>query len=200
MSHYFSNETDTIENRREISFRFLGHTYSLVSSEGVFSKDAFDKGTEILLSEVSKLDIEGDVGDLGSGIGVIGVVLNQIFDVNMLGVDVNPKAVKLANENYAQHHVRGKNIVSDGIEGNFDYIISNPPMRVGKEILYRLFDEAHAALKVEGAFVFVIRKSHGALSAQKKCMSLFGNCELLNRSKGYHVYRAVKLDNLPNME
>lgn len=194
MSHYFSNNTSTIENRREISFRFLGLDYNLVSSDNVFSKDAFDKGTEVLLSAVSEMDVKGHICDLGCGIGVIGVILHRLFDVVMTGVDVNQRAITLANENYKRYEVNGTNIMSDGITGSFDMVISNPPIRVGKTILYRLFEETHKALNPSGSFVFVIRKSHGALSAQKKCVELFGNCELLARSKGYHVYRAVKID------
>ncbi len=194
MSHYFSNNSDTIENRREISFRFLGLDYNLNSSDSVFSKDGFDRGTEVLLKKVSTLEISGAVCDMGCGIGVIGVILHHLFKVKMLGVDVNPRAVKLANENYQKYGVLGENIVSDGVVGNFDFVVSNPPIRVGKEILYRLFEEAYTALNPRGSFIFVIRKSHGALSAQKKCMELFGNCELLERSKGYHVYQATKID------
>lgn len=194
MSHYFSNNTSTIENRREISFRFLDLDYNLVSSDNVFSKDAFDKGTEVLLGAVSKMDVKGHVCDLGCGMGVIGVILHRLFDVKMTGVDVNQRAVTLANENYKRYGVKGENLVSDGVIGSFDMVVSNPPIRVGKMILYRLFEEVHEALKPKGSFVFVIRKSHGALSAQKKCIELFGNCELLTRSKGYHVYQAVKID------
>src|SRR5699024_7846200 len=112
----------------------------------VFSKNAFDEGTRTLMSEVSKLDIKGDVCDLGSGIGVIGVILSELFDVEVTGFDVNQKAVDLANENYRRYKVNGKNILNDGVVGKFDHVISNPPIRVGKKILYRLFEEVYASL------------------------------------------------------
>lgn len=194
MSHYFSNDEYTIENRREISFRFLGFDFTLTTDDGVFSKNHLDKGTEILLESVSELDLYGKVCDLGCGIGVIGVILSKLFDIEMLGVDVNPKAVRLANENYLRYEVKGENILSDGVKGEFDFVISNPPIRVGKDILYRLFEDAYDSLKVGGSFVFVIRKQHGAKSAEKEIERLFGNCEMINRKKGYHIYRANKID------
>lgn len=195
MSHYFTTDKSLNQNRREISFRFLGIDYSLMSDDGVFSKDGFDEGTRSLLDVVKDMNLEGNVCDLGSGIGVIGVILNQLFDVKMTGFDVNQRAIDLANENYKRYKVNGKNVLNDGIIGNYDFVISNPPIRVGKKILYRLFEEVHASLNDAGKFVFVIRKQHGAKSAQAKIESLFGNCELLQKNKGYYIYQAVKVDN-----
>ncbi len=194
MSHYFTNDKTLKQNRREISFRFLGIDYQLISDDGVFSKSAFDQGTESLLEVVVKEDIKGSVADLGSGIGVIGVILHDHFDVQMTGFDVNQKAVDLANINYRKYHVNGNNILNDGLSGTFDHIISNPPIRVGKTILYRLFEQAHDSLVDKGSFIFVIRKQHGAKSAQERCIELFGNCELLKKNKGYYIYKATKID------
>ena len=166
----------------------------MISDEGVFSKKALDEGTETLLKVVSTLDVSGKVCDIGTGIGVIGVVLNDLFDIDITGFDINKRAVDLANENYKKYGVKGINILNDGIYGNFDWIISNPPIRVGKTIMYRLFEEAYEALNQNGCFVFVIRKQHGAKSAQAKCVKLFGNCELLRKHKGYYIYKAEKID------
>ena len=192
MSHYFINDETMIKNRRVISFRFLDIDYKLISDDGIFSKEGFDKGTESLLKVVSTLNLKGEVCDLGSGIGVIGVILNDLFDVKMTGFDVNKKAVELANDNYSKYKVNGQNILNDGIKGKFDWVISNPPIRVGKEVMYRLFEEAYESLNKAGSFVFVIRKQHGAKSAQAKCIELFGNCELLKKDKGYYIYKAEK--------
>lgn len=195
MNHYFTDNPNLKQNRREITFRFLDIDYTLWSDDGVFSKDTLDQGTSILLNTIHKMQVSGSVCDLGCGIGVVGVLLHQFFDVEMCGFDVNPRAVALANDNYKRYGVRGKNVIHDGIAGHFDWIISNPPIRVGKEILYRLFEEAYASLNLGGSFVFVIRKQHGAKSAASKCIELFGNCELLVKSKGYYVYKSIKIDN-----
>ena len=193
MSHYFKNDNNVKQNRREISFRFLDIDYKLISDDGVFSKDAFDMGTRSLLEVVSELDVSGEVCDLGSGIGVIGVILSNIFgDIKMTGFDVNKRAIELSKLNYEKYNVDGKIILNDGVYGSFNWVISNPPIRVGKEILYRLFEEVYNSLKENGSFVFVIRKQHGAKSAQAKITELFGNCELLKKNKGYYIYKAEK--------
>ncbi len=194
MNHYFTDNQELVENRREIAFRFLDFDYTLMSDNGVFSKEHLDTGTQALLKSCSRQDMNNSkICDLGCGYGPIGVVLNNIFDnVEITGFDVNSRAVELANVNFKKYQVKGENVVNDGIIGNFDWVITNPPIRVGKEKMYSLFEEAYHSLNSKGAFMFVIRKSHGAKSAQAHCMSLFGNCELLMKEKGFYTYISWK--------
>lgn len=192
MSHYFTDNSQLKKNRKEIAFRFLDIDYKLMSDDGVFSKDGLDRGTEAMMKVVSTLEYSGRVCDLGCGIGVVGVILSSLFDLEVVGLDVNQRSVDLANENFARYKVNGKNILSDGLHEKFDHVISNPPIRVGKEKMYSLFDSVYENLNSGGTFVFVIRKQHGALSAQKKAASLFGNCTLLNKDKGFYIYKCHK--------
>lgn len=197
MSHYFTDNTEElVENRREIAFRFLACDYTFISDNGVFSKNHVDVGTEALLKACSKEDMSNSkVCDLGCGYGVIGVVLSGIFkDIEMQGFDVNPRAVELANLNYERNNVNGINTLNDGINGKYDWVVTNPPIRVGKKKMYSLFDEAYESLNPGGSMIFVIRKKQGAKSAQKKCIDLFGNCELLMKEKGFYLYKSQKLD------
>lgn len=193
MSHYFTDNSKLKKNRREITFRFLGINYTLTSDDGVFSKDGLDKGTEVLLETVLKNEIVSPVADLGCGIGVVGVLLNtSTTNLTVDGFDVNPRAVELANINYQKYKVNGKNIVNDGIVGAYNTVISNPPIRVGKEKLYNIFNNIYDSLNQNGSFYFVIRKQHGAKSAQAKCNELFGNCTLLKKDYGFYVYKSEK--------
>ena len=183
-----------VSNRKDIPFRFLDIEYVVKTDDGVFSKGDLDTGTESLLKVAIKQNITGSVCDVGCGIGVIGLVLSNYFDVTMTGIDVNPRAVELANINYQKYNVKGTNILQDGLleSQKFDYIISNPPIRIGKEKMYRLFDQIYNSLLSGGKFLFVIRKSHGAKSAQAKCLEIFQSCELLKKDKGFYIYLAVK--------
>lgn len=165
-----------------------------MSDDGVFSKNGLDIGTESLLKVLVNEDIKGIVGDLGCGIGVIGVILSKYFDTEYYGFDINSRSVDLANINYERYAVKGTNQVSDGLVGQFDTIISNPPIRIGKEKLYQLFDQVYDRLNPGGVFYYVMRKSHGAQSAQKKMISLFGNCTLLKKDKGFYIYKVERLD------
>lgn len=194
MNHYFTDNQELVQNRREIAFRFLDCDYLLLTDDGVFSKQHLDIGTASLLKACSKQDMSNSkICDLGCGYGPIGVVLNDLFgNLEITGFDTNPRAVELANINFDRYKVKGENIVNDGIIGKFDWVITNPPIRVGKQKMYSLFDEAYQSLNDGGAFMFVIRKQHGAKSAQAHCISLFGNCELLMKEKGFYTYISWK--------
>ena len=81
-------------------------------------------------------------------------------------------------------------------EGNtFTDIVTNPPIRAGKEIVHRMFEEGYEHLEDNGRLWVVIRKQQGASSA-KKIEEVFGNCEILQKSKGYYILFARKLDKL----
>lgn len=192
MNHYFSDHQELSKNRRDITFRFLHCDYKFTVDDGVFSNKHVDHGTEALLKVAVSENISGKVADMGCGYGVIGVVISTVFDVEVDGFDVNSRSVDLANLNYKTNKARGTNIVSDGIVGNFDWVITNPPIRVGKEKMYELFKGAYAALNDKGTLLFVIRKQHGAKSAQTFISELFGNCELLKKDKGFYIYKAIK--------
>ena len=193
MSHYFTNDAQLKENRREMSFRFLGMNYTVISDDGVFSKDNLDQGTESLLEVVVKEDISGTLCDLGAGLGVVGIVLSSYFNIEVTGIEVNERAQALANDNYKKYKVNGSVLLQDHVSGKYDWVISNPPIRVGKSVLYRLIEEVYVSLNEGGSFMFVIRKQHGAKSAQAHCAKLFGKCELLKKTKGYYIYKATKL-------
>lgn len=196
MSHYFTDNKNMPHNRKDYSFRFLSYNFSVVSDDGVFSKTSLDEGTEVLLKEAVKQPITGRVLDLGCGLGIVTMVLKKQFPIiEVTGVDVNSRAIELSILNLKKNQIEGRILLSDGFEEvdeSFDWVVSNPPVRVGKEKLYQLFEGVHAHLASHGKFIFVMRKSHGAQSAKKKCEALFGNCEILERSKGYYVLISVK--------
>ncbi|HEY4537590.1 MAG TPA: methyltransferase [Erysipelothrix sp.] len=192
MNHYFSDHQELSKNRRDITFRFLHCDFNFTVDDGVFSNKHVDYGTEALLKVAAKEEIQGSVADLGCGYGVIGVVISRLFNVEVQGFDVNSRSVDLANINFKSNNAKGNNIVQDGISGQFDWVITNPPIRVGKEKMYHLFAEAYEALNAHGTLLFVIRKQHGAKSAQAYIKELFGNCELLKKDKGFYIYKAIK--------
>ncbi len=73
----------------------------------------------------------------------------------------------------------------------FDLIVLNPPIRTGKDTVYRLFREARDHLNASGRLYIVIRVKQGAASAIKELSSYFGMVETINRGKGYHVIKAT---------
>lgn len=196
MSHYFTDNRNLEQNRKEIPFRFLGVYYTFITDNGVFSKTEVDFGTWVLLKQVCSEGLGHRVLDLGCGYGVVGVVCKTQFpNSKVISIDVNPRAVELAKINAQNQKVEVECLVSDGykeVSGQFSTIITNPPIRAGKKVIYSFFEEAHEYLEDNGVLWVVIRKQQGALSAQKKIQEVFGNCEITAKEKGFLVLKAVK--------
>ncbi len=197
MAHYFTDNRNLEENRKEHSFRFSGHLYTFVTDNGVFSKTGVDRGTEILLEACLDEHLYGRVLDLGCGYGVVSAVLGTAFpSVKMTAVDINPRAVELTQINCAQNHVPCDAFVSDGfaaVDGLFSHVVTNPPIRAGKAVIYGMFEDSFRHLVRRGTLIAVIRRKQGAESAVKKLTEIFGNCEVISRDKGYWVLRSTKL-------
>jgi len=76
------------------------------------------------------------------------------------------------------------------VEGRFDAIVTNPPIRAGKAVIYGLFAQARDYLKPDGALYVVIRKQQGAPSALKYLKEIYAQAETVDRGSGFHVLRA----------
>jgi len=195
VSHYFTDNADMSHSRRVIPFRFLGVNYKFVSDNGVFSKDEIDYGTQLLLSCLDFSSLNNKIVDLGCGYGVIAVIASKITDSEVLAIDVNPRAIELTKENSDLNNAKVKAIENNGltnIDKLFNTIITNPPIRAGKETVYRLFDQAYEKLEEDGFLWVVIRKQQGAVSAVNKLNELFGNCLVVERKKGFWILKSNK--------
>ncbi|HCK88584.1 MAG TPA: methyltransferase [Erysipelotrichaceae bacterium] len=196
-AHYFTDNRNLSENRKEHSFRFSGHVFTFVTDNGVFSKGGVDSGTEILLEACAKEDIHGNVLDLGCGYGVVGTVIKTLFPAcRVISTDVNPRAAELAEINSRANRAPCEVYVSDGfekIEDVFDSVITNPPIRAGKAVIYRMFEDAFTHMRRGGSLYAVIRRKQGAESALRKLEEIFQNCDVISRDKGYWVLKSTKL-------
>ncbi|MCF0245952.1 MAG: methyltransferase [Ileibacterium sp.] len=198
MAHYFENDKNLKTDRHEIHFSIDGKTFLMMSDAGVFSKDKLDTGTSILLESVLKNSQPAKhVLDLGCGIGPVGVVLGTFWNCEVTGIDVNERACALALQNYKNNHVQGQVLCQDGVTaGEFDCILLNPPIRAGKEVIYRLFEQSAAHLTKNGALWIVMRKQHGAQSAVNFLQdTLHLKTERLNRDKGFWIIKAFRKEN-----
>ena len=197
IAHYFTDNRNLSENRKEHSFRFSGHLFKFVTDNGVFSKTGVDQGTEILLEACVQENIRGSVLDLGCGYGPVGTVIKTLFpDCRVICSDVNPRAAELTAINTALNNAECEVLVSDGfdkIDDVFDSVITTPPIRAGKAVIYRMFDEAYAHMNGGGSFYAVIRRKQGAESACRKLEEIFQNCDVISRDKGYWVLKSTKL-------
>lgn len=197
MPQYFDNNDKLLSKKREINVELEGQNYSFISDNGVFSKGEVDYGSIALLKQIFKENISGRILDVGCGYGTIGLILAKRFSQgDFVLIDINSRACALARENAKRWKLPNVQVVEsdifENVNGEFDYIITNPPIRAGKKVIYAIFEQSYHHLKQNGSLYIVIRKSHGAESAQRFIQSIFGNCILLKRDKGFYIYCATK--------
>ena len=77
----------------------------------------------------------------------------------------------------------------------YDAIVTNPPIRAGKQVIYKMFADAAVSLKDDGALYLVIRKQQGAESCMKYLKTLFDVVEKLDKSGGFWVLKAYEPKN-----
>lgn len=190
---YYTADPSSESRPVPCAFPYRGHGLSFMTDAGVFSKGELDAGSRLLLDALPPL--QGDVLDIGCGWGAIGIAVakaNKQARVTML--DVNRRALGLCQENCLRNGVTAEILESDGMAAvlgrKFDAIITNPPIRAGKQVIYKMFAEAAASLNTEGALYLVIRKQQGAESCVKYLKTLFNEVEKLDKSAGFWVLRA----------
>lgn len=198
MSHYFQDDPNLVSNIKEITFEINGITMKLLTDNGVFSKNNVDEGSYAFLKVLLPLDLGNHILDLGCGYGTIGLTLAKAHEEARITLaDVNPRAVALCERNAGLLNLSPRvtilqSDIYEKIEGPYDSIVVNPPIRAGKKVTYRMYEEAKQYLIDGGSLYIVIRKAQGAESASKYIETIFGNVTLLKREKGYYIYRAIK--------
>lgn len=168
----------------------MGNLETFVSDDGVFSKSTLDFGSRLLLESIVNIPLKGKVLDLGCGLGYMGILLKKYQPhLNVSLVDINETAVALSKENGARYHQDNTALISDGfsnVDEMFDCIVCNPPIRSGKNNIYRLLTEAVDHLNVGGKMYMVMRKQQGAASAVDY-LSTFASCTVINKKNGYWI-------------
>jgi 16S rRNA (guanine1207-N2)-methyltransferase len=192
MAHYFSPDQSELKSSpKAIHFAIGGQSYDLTTEAGVFSKQGLDFGSRLLLESI-ELPEFATVLDLGCGYGPIGIVCARRFHAKVWMADINERAVSTAKANAKANRVEATIVVSDGfsnIEGTFDYILTNPPIRAGKATIYGWFARARDFLNAGGFLVLVIRKDQGAASAEAELRRLYEEVEIIGKKSGYFVFR-----------
>ena len=201
MSHYYDQEPQSVSNERLISFEVCGTKISLYTDNGVFSKSRVDEGSLLLLKTVIPLHLSGRILDLGAGYGTLGLSIALTSPEARVDLaDVNSRALHLCEKNARLLKVDQRvtclqSDIFNNIEGPYDSIVVNPPIRAGKKVTYQMYEGAKQHLSDGGSLYLVIRKAQGAESASKYIKELFGNIALLDRKKGYLIYQARKETN-----
>ncbi|MCB9497885.1 MAG: class I SAM-dependent methyltransferase [Erysipelotrichaceae bacterium] len=200
MSHYFQNDPLLASKERLIKLEIDGHVINFKTDNGVFSKSKVDEGSLAFLKVLIPLHLTGKILDLGCGYGPIGLTIAMTSSQARVDLaDINTRALALCEENaqtlgLSQRVTCLRSDIYENIEGPYDSIVVNPPIRAGKSITYAMYEGALQRLIDGGSLFVVIRKNQGAPTASRYIESLFGNISLLKRDKGYYIYQAIKVN------
>lgn len=191
MEQYFTNNENLKSERREISYHYAGTDFTFMSDNGVFSKNKIDFGSRVLVEAYlkSKPNITSFL-DVGCGYGFISVILAKCLNINGVGCDINRRALKLASENAKLNKVSVSFLESNiykNISGKYDLIITNPPIRAGKQVVLGILNDAYKYLNCGGEVWAVIRKDQGAKSIMESLKKTY-EVTLVEKNKGFYIF------------
>ena len=190
MGHYFTNE-NLPSDIRETTSVVLGQKFAFLTDNGVFSKDGLDFGSRLLLEVIPLEEVGGKILDMGCGYGVLGIVLAKVLLAKVDMVDVNLRALHLSRRNAKMNGVSSfvsvfeSNCYSN-IHDSYSTIITNPPIRAGKKIVYDIVMNAQNYLEDGGNLFLVVRKEQGAKSLIVDLEKVY-TVKVLKKKKGFFV-------------
>lgn len=195
-NQYFDNTPDLEHELKKFDFTLRNHNLKFISDSGVFSRQTIDYGSRVLIEAIDFQSIpEGDILDVGCGYGPIGLALakeQKSRQVTM--VDVNLRALDLAKQNAANNSIENVDIfesdVYKDVDKKYALIVSNPPVRAGKNVVTAILEESKNYLLNSGELWIVLQKKQGAPSAKKLMEKTFGNVEIVVRDKGYYILKS----------
>ncbi len=197
--HYFSEHPQSQSEPHSLHAILRGRELTFFTDHGVFSRRGIDEGTRLLIESMPSL-ATGTLLDLGCGYGAIGIALAVASpDLRVSMVDINARAVELALRNAVLNRVERRVDAAQGdgfdalpASALFDTIALNPPIRAGKQVIFRLYEEAYARLRGVGRLFVVIRKQQGAESSEKRLREIGFAVNVVAKDKGYRVFSCSK--------
>ena len=194
MGQYFEN-VDLPSNMIKTECFILGQKFIFNTDNGVFSKDGLDFGSRLLLESIPLEEVGGKVLDVGCGYGVFGIIINKLTSCHVDMIDVNLRAIHLSEINIKANHCSNINVfesnVYEKIDSKYTSIITNPPIRAGKKVVYDIVMNAQDYLEDNGKLFLVIRKEQGAKSLIADLEKEY-TVRILNKKKGFFILECSK--------
>jgi 16S rRNA (guanine1207-N2)-methyltransferase len=199
MSEHYYSRTQKVESDPQYWNCTLRNTnFRFKTDNGVFSKKEVDFGSRLLIDTFQMPDLQGDILDVGCGYGPIGLTVAKHWpDRTIYMLDVNLRALQLTKENSELNGITNLMVCeSDRLsavkEKKFAAILTNPPIRAGKEVVHDIYEQSYESLLPNGELWIVIQKKQGASSSINKLSELFSDVEIVEKKKGYFIVKAIK--------
>ncbi len=194
--HYFSPKPTSTLKTFKLKAILRNKEINFTTSSGLFSFKKLDRGSELLINK-SQIKENAKILDLGCGYGIIGLALKILFpSIQISFCDINERAIQLTKINLKEHHLEGDVILSNGFEkikDTFTSILLNPPQTAGKELCFKLIEDAKEHLIKKGTLQIVARHNKGGKELSKKMQEIYGNVEEIAKKAGYRIYLSKKL-------
>ena len=198
MEHYYTNNPTTESREKIINSTIANENLKFYTDNGVFSKESVDFGTKTMLESFTTDKENAKVADIGCGYGVISIFLAKKYPTyKFTMVDVNNRVLELSKKNIELNNIENEVEVLesssfDNVEGAFDIVLTNPPIRAGKKIVHKIMTDSYEHLNPQGELWVVIQKKQGMASCKKLLEDTFSIVEIITKNKGYYILKAVK--------
>lgn len=193
MGQYFSNEK-LPSNVQRTECMVLDQHFVFLTDNGVFSKDGLDFGSRLLLETIPLEEVGANILDVGCGYGCLGIILNKFTGATVDMVDVNLRAIHLANRNIKEngcYHISAfESNCYENVKKKYSCIVTNPPIRAGKKVVYQILMGAINYLEKNGVLFLVVRKEQGAKSLISDLEKVY-HVEVLERKKGFFIMKCT---------
>lgn len=196
---YFASQPKAKHDEHVVDYHVANVDLKFNTDAGVFAKTRVDYGTGVLIKAMTHVSFpKGNILDVGTGYGPLGLFAAKFWpDSQVEMVDVNQRALALAQKNAALNHIQNVKIYSSNVydslnnEKKFSLILSNPPIRAGKKVVNAILTGAKRHLIKDGVLLIVIQKKQGEPSARRLLTRVYDNCEIVKRDKGYYILKAI---------
>ena len=192
--HYFSGQPTSDSRPLDYVFDGPAGPITVTSDSGVFSHGRLDKATALLIRNpqvAAMLPGTGDLVDLGCGAGPIALWLAALRPhCTVWAVDTNERALALTASNALRNNLANIRAVRpEDVPEDLRPIalVSNPPVRVGKDALHGMLRLWMDRLADGAVAVLVVGRHLGADSLQTWMSAEGWPTERLGSSGGFRL-------------
>jgi len=193
-SHYFDEVPSTPSKPGTVRIDLADLSMDVATDVGVFSRSRLDEGTRILLENAPSPRTSGPILDLGCGYGPITLTwAARRKRTEVWATDVNRRALELTRLNAESANLKNVRTAHPDefpADVSFGAVYSNPPIRVGKDVLHGMLRRWLGRLLPGGSAFLVVQRNLGADSLAKWLNAEGYPTDRLTSVKGFRILEA----------